>query len=79
MSLFACDDYPDVEAGCARDAARVFANLRAKSEYGAGGECTFLEDAPGCVSTFHAFIGNYRSHGVTAAQDVSITVEQHGN
>ena len=79
MSLFACDDYPDVEAGCARDAARVFANLRAKSEYGAGGECTFLEDAPGCVSTFHAFIGNYRGHGVTAAQDVSITVEQQGN
>ena len=26
MSLFACDDYPDVEAGCARDAARLFAN-----------------------------------------------------
>ncbi len=76
MPLFTCDAYPNVEAGCAREAARVFANLRAKSDYGAGGECTFLEAASGCVLTFQAFIGNFRGPGVTAARDVSITVEQ---
>ena len=79
MPLFAYGGYPDVEAGCASEAARVFANLRAKSDYGAGGECTFLEATQGCVLTFRAFIGNFRGHGVTAARDVSITVEQQEN
>ena len=79
MPLFACCSYPDVEAGCAREAARFFANLRAKSEYGAGGECTFLETTERCVLTFQAFIGNYRGYGVTAPCNVSITVEQLEN
>ncbi len=79
MPLFAYGGYPAVEAGCAREAARVFANLQAKSDYGAGGECTFLEATQECVLTFQAFIGNYRGHGVTAARDVSITVEQQEN
>ena len=79
MSLFTCGSYPDVEAGCAREAAQFFANLRAKSEYGAGGECTFLEATKGCVLTFQAFIGNYRGYGVTAPYNVSITVEQLEN
>ncbi len=76
MPLFAYGGYPDVEAGCAREAARVFANLRAKSDYGAGGECTFLEATRGCALTFQAFIGNFRGHGVTAARHVSIVVER---
>ena len=38
MPLFACSGYPDVEADSARKAARFFADLRAKSEYGAGGQ-----------------------------------------
>jgi hypothetical protein len=42
MPLFACSGYYDVDAGTARKAARFFADLRAKSEYGAGGQCTFL-------------------------------------
>ncbi len=79
MPLFTYDAYPNVEAGCAREAARVFANLRAKSDYGAGGECTFLEANPRCLKTFEAFIGNFRGHGVTAARDVSITVEQQAD
>ena len=80
MPMFACSGYPDVEAGTARAAARCFANLRAKSEYGAGGECTFLEPALGRESTFQALIGNYRGHGATAAHEVSITVvEQQQN
>jgi hypothetical protein len=57
----------------------LFADLRAKSEYGAGGECTFLEATKGCVLTFQAFIGNYRGYGVTAPYNVSITVEQLEN
>ena len=76
MPLFACCGYPDVEAGGAHEAARCFANLRAKSEYGAGGECTCLEATLGRVLTFQAFIGNYRGPGITAPRDVSITVEQ---
>ncbi len=79
MPLFACGGYPDVEADGAREAARFFANLRAKKEYGAGGECTFLAATPGCVLTFQAFIGNYRGPGVTAPRNVSITVEQQEN
>ena len=52
MPLFACSGYrgyPDVEAGNAREAARFFADLRAKSEYGAGGECTFIAATAGSV------------------------------
>jgi hypothetical protein len=51
MPLFACSGYPDFEAGNARKAARFFADLRTKSEYGAGGECTFLAATPGSVLT----------------------------
>ena len=54
MPLFACNGYPDVEAGTPRAAARCFANLRAKSEYGSGGECTSLEPSLGRESTFQA-------------------------
>ena len=79
MPLFACSGYPDVEAGNAREAARFFADLRAKSEYGAGGQCTFLAATAGSVLTFQAFIGNYRGIGVTADRNVSITVEQQEN
>ena len=68
MPLFACSGYPDVEAGCAREAARFFANLRAKSEYGAGGECTFLEATLGSFLTFQAFIGKYS--GVTRGSEI---------
>ena len=57
MPLFACSGYPDVEADSARKAARFFADLRAKSEYGAGGQCTFLEATAGSILTFQAFIG----------------------
>ena len=76
MPLFACSGYPNVEAGSAREAARLFADLRAKSEYGAGGECTFIAATAGSVLTFQAFIGNYRGLGVTADRNVSITVEK---
>ena len=82
MPIFACRGYrgyPDVEAGNAREAARLFADLRAKSEYGAGGQCTFLAATTGSVLTFEASIGNYRGPGVTAARNVSITVEQQKN
>ena len=82
MPLFACSGYrgyPDVEAGNAREAARFFADLQAKSEYGAGGQCTFLAATAGSVLTFQALIGNYRGPGVTADRDVSITVEQQEN
>jgi hypothetical protein len=79
MPLFACGGYPNVEAVSARKAARFFADLRAKSEYGAGGECTFLAATSGSVLTFRAFIGNYRGPGVTADRNVSITVEQQEN
>jgi hypothetical protein len=79
MTLFACSGYPDVEAGNARKAARFFADLLAKSEYGAGGECTFLAATPGSVLTFQAFIGNYRGRGLTAPRTISITVEQQEN
>ncbi len=75
MPLFICTGYPNVEAENAREAARVFANLRAKSEFGAGGECTCLEATSGSALTFQAFIGNYRGPGVTAACNVSISVE----
>ena len=70
MPRFACSGYPDVEAGNARKAARFFADLRAKSEYGAGGQCTFL----GALA-FQALIGNYRGPGITADCNVLITVE----
>jgi hypothetical protein len=79
MPLFTCSGYPDVEAGNARGAARFFADLQAKSEYGVGGQCTFLQAAAGSVLTFQAFIGNYHSPGVTADRNVSITVEQQEN
>ena len=82
MPLFACSGYrgyPDVEAGNAREAARFFADLRAKSEYGAGGQCTFLAATAESVLTFQALIGNYRGPGVTADRNVSITVEQQEN
>ena len=79
MPVFACSGYPDVDAGNARKAARFFADLRAKSEYGAGGQCTFLAATPGSVLTFQAFIGNFRGPGVTAHRNVSITVEQQKN
>ena len=79
MPLFACSGYPNVEAGSAREAARFFADLRAKSEYGAGGECTFIAATAGSVLTFQAFIGNYRGPGVTANRSVSIAVEQQKN
>ena len=78
MPLFSYNGYPDVEAGCAREAARYFADLRAKSDYGAGGECTFLEASLG-VLTFQALIGNFRGPGVTDARNVPITVEQRQN
>ena len=76
MPLFACSGYPDVEAGNAREAARLFADLRANREYGAGGQCTCLTATPGSILTFQALIGNYRGPGVTADRDVSITVER---
>ena len=79
MPLFACSGYPDVEAGNAREAARFFADLRAKREYGAGGQCTCLTTTPGSILTFQAFIGNYRGPGITADRDVSITVAQQEN
>ena len=79
MPLFACCSYPHVEAGSAREEARFFADLRAKSEYGAGGECTFIAATAGNVLTFQAFIGNYRGYGVTAPCSVSIIVEQLEN
>jgi hypothetical protein len=82
MPLFACSGYrgyPDVEAGNAREAARLFADLRAKSEYGGGGECTCLTPAPGSILTFLAYVGNFRGPGVTAYRSVSITVEQQEN
>jgi hypothetical protein len=79
MPLFACSGYPNVKAGNAREAARFFADLQAKSEYGAGGQCTFLAATAGSVLTFQALIGNYRGPGVTADRDVSITVEQQEN
>jgi hypothetical protein len=79
MALFACSGYPVIKAGNAREAARFFAHLRAKSEYGAGGQCTFLAAIPGSVLTFQALIGNYRGPGVTADHDVSITVKQQEN
>jgi hypothetical protein len=79
MRLFACSGYPDVEAGNARKAARFFADLRAKSEYSAGGQCTFLAATPGSVLTFQAFIGNYRGPGITDDRKVPITVEQQEN
>jgi hypothetical protein len=82
MPLFACSGYrgyPDVEAGNAREAARLFADLQAKSEYGAGGQCTCLAPTPGSIVTFLAFIGNFRGPGVTADRNVSITVEQQEN
>ena len=79
MPMFACSGYPDVVAGNAREAARYFADLRAKSEFGAGGQCTFLAATTAGVLTFQAFIGNYRGPGVTADRDVSITVEQKEN
>ena len=66
MRLFACSGYPDVEAGNARQAARFFADLRAKSDYGAGGQCTFLAVTPESILTFQAFIGNYRGPGLAA-------------
>ena len=79
MPLFACSGYrvyPDVEAGNAREAARF---LRAKSEYGAGGQCTFLAATAGSVLTFQAFIGNYRGPGITDDRKVTITVDQQEN
>jgi hypothetical protein len=82
MPQFACSGYrgyPDVEAGNAREAARFFADLRAKSEYGAGGQCTFLAATAGSVLTFRASIGNYRGFGVTADHNVSITLRQQEN
>ena len=79
MPLFACSGYPDFDAGDAREAARFFADLRAKSEYGAGGQCTFLAATPEAGLTFQAFIGNFRGAGVTADRNVSITVEQQKN
>ena len=79
MPLFSCSGYPDFEAGNAREAARFFADRRAKSEYGAGGQCTFLAATAGSVLTFQAFIGNYRGPGLTADRNVSITVEQQEN
>ena len=79
MPVFACSGYHDVEAGSARKAARFFADLRAKSEYGAGGQCTFLAATSGSVLTFQASIGNYRGPGLTADHNISITVEQQEN
>jgi hypothetical protein len=79
MPIFACSGYPDVEACSARKAARLFADLRAKSEYGAGGQCTFLAATPKSILTFQAFIGNYRGHGITADHNILITVEQQEN
>ena len=79
MPLYACSGYPDVEASSARKAARFFADLRAKSEYGAGGQCTFLAATPESILTFQAFIGNYRGPGVTADHNISITVVQQEN
>ena len=76
MPRFASSGYSDVEARNARDAARLFADLRAKSEYGVGGQCTFLAATPGNALTFQAFIGNYRGPGVTADRNVSITIEK---
>ena len=52
MPLFICTGYPNVEAENAREAARVFANLRAKSEFGAGGECTCLKRPREALSLF---------------------------
>ncbi len=79
MPLFACTGHPVIQAGNAREAARSFADLLAKSEYGAGGECTFLAPIPGSVLAFQALIGNFRGPGVTASCDVSISVEQQEN
>ena len=79
MPLFACSGYPDVETGNAREAARFFADLQAKSEYGGGGQCTCLAPTPGSILTFLAIIGNFRGPGVTADRNVSITVEQQQN
>ena len=63
----------------AREAARSFTDLLAKSKYGGGGQCTFLDPIPGSVLAFQALIGNFRAPGVTANCDVSISVEQQEN
>ena len=61
MPLLACTGHPVIQAGNAREAARSFADLLAKSKYGAGGECTFLAPIPGNVLAFQALIGNFRA------------------
>ncbi len=65
MPIFASKGYPDV------DAAISHANLLAKTEYGAGGECTFIRlvATERSVLTFQASIGNFRGHGVTNGRD----------
>jgi hypothetical protein len=78
VPIFASKGYPDVGAVSPHEAARVFANLMAKSKYGAGGECTFLRltAAVGSVLTYQAFVGNYRGVGATDDRDITLTVEE---
>jgi len=63
----------------ATPAARFFADLRAKIEYGAGGQCTFLAATPGKRFDLSRVHRNYRGPGVTVDRNVSITVEQQEN
>jgi hypothetical protein len=78
VPIFASKGYPDVGAVSAHEAARYFADLRAKREYGAGGQCTFLRltAALGSVLIFQAFVGNYRGVGVTDDRDITLKVEE---
>jgi hypothetical protein len=76
MALFARMGYPDVAASSARQAARCFADLQAKREYGAGGRCTFLAATSASALSFRVFIGNLGGLGLTNGHDVLVTVER---